>query len=302
MTNHDLFGNPVSEKKVCVRIYADEIQPIPDPITNEKWFYIGLLIEDTSKQSLKNLLDERFRNNYDKSSPFYDKNNKKLHWKEFKSLDEKNICSRWFEYYLNKQTDELYFYFLGVNDDKLWEGNFGTDDQFNNKYNRFFRAAVLYGLKVFFFSKYEKIIVKNVYHETGQQQDHYYFPWHSIFRIEQNEKRIVFENKNITFLGKDHKENELANFIQLTDCLLGSHKDIVHGMNGKSKQFKNYKETNIDKILTTISKNKKPSRSLIRFFPRQKLEKDELNFANQFYESRRFNYLMDKTRQEELQL
>lgn len=300
MTDMDLFGNPVSERNASVRLYADEIQPIPDSLTYEKWFYIGLLIEDTSKQGLKNLLNERFLNNFDKSSPFFEKNNKQLHWKKIKSSDEKNICSRWFEYYLNKQTDELYFYFLGINDDKLWEGNFGTDDQFNNKYNRFFRSAILYALKVFFFNKYEKIIVKNVYHEIGQQQDHFYFPWHSIFKIEQIEKRIEFENKNIAFLGKDHKKNELGNFIQLADCLLGSHKDIVHGLKGVSKQFKNYKETNIDKILSSINQNKKPVRTLIRFFPKQKLDKDELNYTNQFYENRRLNYSIEKAKQEEI--
>ncbi|MEM5831658.1 MAG: hypothetical protein QXO40_05660 [Candidatus Aenigmatarchaeota archaeon] len=45
----DLFGNEIVEDPIEVNIYADEIQSKECPYTKEKWFYIGIIVEDIKK-------------------------------------------------------------------------------------------------------------------------------------------------------------------------------------------------------------------------------------------------------------
>ncbi|MDA3780282.1 MAG: hypothetical protein PF487_08735, partial [Bacteroidales bacterium] len=230
----ELFGNKIIEKPVRVNIYADEIQSKVCPISNNKWHYIGLIVENLDHPLLENIICKRFIGNYDKKSRYYDKNNKIVHWSEIRIADTKNICKRWFKYILNpdQSKNTFYSYIFGLNDSKLIREEFDINDEFNSKYNRFFRSAILYSLKTFFPKK--NIIVENIFHEEGQQQNNQYFPWHCIYKLKKFEN-ITFQCNEISFLPKDHKKNKLSNIIQLCDSVLGVSTSIIHGIKKSNK-------------------------------------------------------------------
>lgn len=302
----DLFGNENISKPICVNIYADEIQSKISPIDHDEWHYIGLVVEDLNDPLLQEIINERFCGNLDKKSAYFEKNNKIVHWSDMRNADQKNICKRWFEYILNpsKSQKKFYSYILGINDSKLTRKEFDSNDEFNSKYNRFFRSAVLYALKAFFSGK--KVIVNNIFHEVGQQQNNQYFPWHCMYKL-KDEENISFECDNITFLNKDHKNDEKSNLIQLCDCVLGVSTSIIHGIEKSNKS--NYREELADLYLPLLQRivNKSENRNslyryynriVIRFFPKEKTELgDPKRHANQFYSQRSLSYCEQKSGQ-----
>ncbi len=303
----DLFGNKIVENKsVHVNIYADEVQSRHCKISNSKWHYIGLIIEDTSQSLLQDIITERYLNNFDTASPYHEKNNKIVHWCEIHGADQKNICKRWIEYVLNpnKSHKKFYSYVLGLNDSYLIREEFDTTDDFNSKYNRFFRSAVVYSLKTFFGDR--SIVVDNIFHEEGQQQNNEYFPWHCIYKISQGEN-INFGFDRITFLPKDHKLDPRSNLIQLCDSILGLSTSIIHGIE-KSKTSK-YREELADLYFPLFyrmvhkSRNKNSSykhhnRMITRFFPKEKTNiGDYERLKNQFFTRRTLNYQIQKSGQ-----
>jgi len=306
----DLFGKVHKDKPIEINIYADEIQSKKCPYTNDKWIYIGIVVEDLSKPLLEDIISERFCNNFDKNSPYYPKNNRVIHWSEINDADTKNICKRWFEYILNvdKSGKKFYSYILGINDSNLNKNEFDQNDQFNSKYNRFFRSAILYGLKTFFPRK--TIIVKKIYHEEGQQQYDEYFPWHCIYKITQKEDNIAFEVARIKFLPKDHKKDEKSNLIQLCDAFMGACTSIIHGI--QQSRTSRYREELMDIISplvkrminepkNTNSRYQHANRIMIRFFPKEKLVPDDIKrLLNQFYTYRRLRYEEEKSGQQSL--
>lgn len=295
----DLFGNILQSKSVKVNIYADEIQPVKDEITKEKWFYIGIIVEDLDYQLLDDIISVRHCNNFDKNSPYYAKNDRTIHWSEITDIDTKNIAKRWIDYILNPENkNKFYAYVLGINVSKLNREEFDTTNEFNSQYNRFFRSAILYGLKCFFGNR--EIIVKNIFHEEGQQQNHHYFPWHCIYKIQEQEENISFELDNLIFLPKDHRKDKRSNIIQLCDLLLGLCKTTLHGI--EESKASRYKKELLDKFFPLLTRmvrdpyNKNSqyahyNRIMIRFFPKEKTDPEDLKrFVNQFYTHRRLIY------------
>lgn len=117
----DLLGNEtIDDDSVNVNIYADE-SGRECPINKNKWYYIGLVIENLAHPLLPDIINERYRYNMDKNSPYYEKNNKIVHWCEIRTADEKNICKRWFEYILapDKSKKSFHSYILGLNDTSI---------------------------------------------------------------------------------------------------------------------------------------------------------------------------------------
>ncbi|MDD5458814.1 MAG: hypothetical protein PHF37_05435 [Phycisphaerae bacterium] len=299
----DLFGNKAIQKPVHVNIYADEIQAKVCPNTDNEWHYIGLVIEDIDHPLLDDIKKERFCNNFDTASLYYEKNNKTVHWSEISSADQKNVCKRWLEYILdvNRSEDTFYSYILGLNNSKLKAEEFDQDDEFNSKYNRFFRSAIIYSLKTIFSGK--NIIVENIFHEEGQQQNNKYFPWHCIYKMKQ-EDRVSFLCKDIIFLPKDHKKRQESNLIQLCDCVLGVSTSIIHGIEKSNNS--QYREELAGMYLPLLkrvikepfkknSSYKHYNRILMRFFPKDitKLG-DDRRYVNQFYSDRIINYAEQK--------
>jgi len=183
----DLFGKTRVEEPIQINIYADEVQGRHCPFTNTVWNYIGIIVENLAYPLLDDIIHERFMGNFDKTSKYYDMNNKIVHWCEIRSADAKNICKRWFDYILNpeKSRKTFYSYILGLNDSYLSKEEFDSEDEFNSKYNRFFRSAVLYALETFFGGR--QVIVENIFHEQGQQHDNAFFPWHLIYKLEKDD-------------------------------------------------------------------------------------------------------------------
>lgn len=309
-SSKDLFGNEIIDKQVRVNIYADEILQKECPYTKDKWFYLGTIFENIENPLLENIISERFCNNFEKSSIYFEKNNKVVHWNEIKIADTKNICKRWFEYILNQNIskEKFFSYILGINYSKLNKEEFNINNQFNSRYNRFFRSAVLYALKTFFPNK--KVIVENIYHEKGQQEHHEYFPWHCIYKIQQRTENIFFKCNEIKFLPKDHKKDKKSNLIQLTDVFMGACISIIHGLN-RSKKSK-YREELLDLIMPLVKRMiKEPknrnshyghaNRIMIRFFPKENILPDDIRrMSNQFYSNRRLYFMDVKSRQGKL--
>ncbi|MHB8853514.1 MAG: hypothetical protein ACYC6P_09205 [Ignavibacteriaceae bacterium] len=306
----DLWGNVSNKQQVEVNIYADEIMSKKCPYTSHHWHYIGIVIEDLSKPLLSDIINERFCNNLDKESTYFKKNDKPVHWADISSADEKNICKRWFQYILNpsKSKNNFYFNLLGINDSYLNRDEFDPDNNFNSKYNRFFRSSIKYALKSCFGNR--KIKIMNLYHEQGQQQLHEYFPWHVIFKLQSEEPNFIFDKNEIEFLQKDHRIDERSNIIQLCDCLMGASTNIIHGFDVSNRS--KYRIELLDIILPLVQrmmrepKNKNSSyshssRIMMSFFPKEKTNLDDTRrFVNQFYNFRRLKYEEDKSGQQSL--
>lgn len=297
----DLFGNPICDEVIKINIYADEIQEKRCPYTQEKWFYIGIIVEKLTEPLLDDIIRERYCDNYDKNSPFFKKNDRRIHWSELSDADTMNICKRWFNYILNPALSgsKFFSYILGINDSKLNREKFNQENLFFSKYNRFFRSAILYALKTFFPNK--KIIVANVFHEEGQQKYHDYFPWHCIYKIESTEKNINFECNEIVFLPKNHRLDKRSNIIQLCDAFMGACTSIIHGI--ASNKANKFKKQLMDMLLPLMKKMinepyrhdeyyNHANRIMIRFFPRKNLPPEDLDklLLNQFYTERSLFY------------
>jgi len=310
----DLFGNEIMKKPetIKVNIYADEVQEIEDPLTSEKWIYIGLIVENLDKPLLDEIIAIRYMNNFDVTSPYFKKNDRIVHWHDIDGADVKNIAKRWIDYILDpsKSGDKFYAYVLGINISKLNLEEFDSEDIFNSVYNRFFRSAVLYILKSAFPNNL--IIVKNIFHEKGPQAHHKFFPWHCIRKIEEREENIIFECSEITFLPKSHRENEggdkRSNLIQLCDLFLGLCVGLLHGIGTGKKE--RYRKELLDLFLPLFerminepdnpnSRYQHKNRIMIRFFPREKTKPGDVRrLSNQFYTERsilyRKNLLFDR--------
>lgn len=310
-TQKDLFGNYVKKPNLEMILYADEAMNRKCPYTDNNWHYICIIFERNDKSLLEDIIRERYCNNFDESSLYYQKNNKILHWTDLSSVDEKNICKRWFNYILTpiKSNEKFYCYILGLNESYLNNEEFDPKDKFGSIYNRFFRTAIEYGIKTFFpEDNFDKIIIKNIYHEQGSQQHHKYFKWHPIDKLSEK-TNFIFENDEIQFLSKDHNENQKSNILQLCDCFLGATVNIIHGFeNPKSSRSKIKKELLelispliqriINNPLNPNSRFDYANRIIIRFFPIEKSNPgDIVRHTNQFYSKRKLKYIEEKSGQ-----
>ncbi len=305
----DLFGNTISDLPIRINIYADEIQGKTCPYTRQEWDYIGLIIEKIENSFFDDIVRERYMGNFDQSSPYFEKNNKTIHWCDIRIADTKNVCKRWFDYLMNPSMSggKLYSYILGINNSHIVKEEFDQYHEFNSIYNRFFRSAVLYAIKTYFPN--QKVIVENVFHEEGQQQDHEFFPWHSIYMLSKKDN-IEFTNDRIQFLPKDHKIDVRSNVIQLCDCILGVSTCLIHGVedSNSSKYRDELLELYYPLLDKMMSEPRNPNsrydhhrRLLIRFFPKERtVIGDIARLTNQFYSERQLYYMEQRSGQKSL--
>lgn len=197
-----------------IELYADEIKKSKNLHTNEVWTYICLLAVPTQKkeQLLKKLHDVRQAHNCFSE----------IHGHDIEQGIKRDTACNWMKDVVcrDRYSKCLYFKIVGINHSKLNEDLFG-DQTFDNIYNRFFRTAML-GLLHSSFDRNKLKRVVNVFHDQANIQQHYYFPWHSIFRIDKDQGDIQFTCKDITFISSDHRKSqrEESHLIQLADILL----------------------------------------------------------------------------------
>ncbi|PJA02327.1 hypothetical protein COX73_01385 [bacterium (Candidatus Gribaldobacteria) CG_4_10_14_0_2_um_filter_36_18] len=310
----NLFGenynhiNNASQGDIELNLYCDEVKDKECPIIKDKWHYFGILIVPTNieKIFLVDLLKKRFRVNnlseVDRKTEYFPKNNRIVHFHSL-GADTYHIAKRWYDYIRDpKSCDKVYFSILGVNQNKLNPESFGNEELFERIYNRFFRTAVIFSIKKYFPGR--NIIIKNIFHEEGEQEYHEFFPWHIFYRINEDCENITCLNKEVSFLNKDHRKNNTANFIQLVDVILGSAVNNLHNSTKNEHKVKLTEDfSGLIKRLVESPENPNSTyckdyykRMNISFFPKQNINpKDEyLEYKkrmNQFYHGREIVFL-----------
>ena len=147
------------------------------------------------------------------------------------SKNEYFIADRWLDFFLN-DTTQTYFYIFGIDLLNLDYSTFGEskgNDKFNTIYNRLFRTAIKKSIKTYF-SKYKSIIVKNIFHDNSDLENHKYFPWHCIYKLDKDDEKLFFSCDKIDFIDSDHNKskNLRSNLIQYIDLLLGLSFNALH--------------------------------------------------------------------------
>ncbi|HEX8946822.1 MAG TPA: hypothetical protein VF829_01230 [Candidatus Paceibacterota bacterium] len=225
----DLFGNPIGAREaIHVNVYADEIWETKHGTTGESWIYTAALYERTDKPILDSIISTRYCTERDGWEEYKDKNDTDIHWADLgKNKDKKFIVERWLKLIHDDCFSDRRFYFSlsGINLTNLNFDEFDEKQKLNSIYNRFFRAMLKYSLKKFFG---RGVIVENIYHEQGTQQEHPYFDWHTIFKLDQDE-HLNFICDQVDFLPKSHRDDTRSNALELCDVLIGIYKDAHCG-------------------------------------------------------------------------
>lgn len=310
----NLFGedynsnNNELQESIELNLYCDEIKDKIYPTLKDRWHYFGILIVpiNIERMFLVDLLKRRFWVNdlskINTKSEHFPKNNRIVHFHNL-GADTYHIAKRWYDYIRDPESsDKVYFSILGVKQDKLNPESFGNKELFERIYNRFFRTAVVFSIKKYF--RVKNIVIKNIFHEKGEQEYHEFFPWHIFYRINEDYENISCCNKKIFFLDKDHRKNNRANFVQLIDVILGA---IVNNFyNSTIKEHKMKLTEDFSGLVKRLIENPDNRNSRyckdyyrrmnISFFPRQTLDPNDeyLEYKkrmNQFYREREMVFL-----------
>ncbi len=231
-------------EKIDLNIYCDEIKEtriVDNFFGNENWIYFGVLIVPLNLEDelIERLCNMRCGNPaegiiWGECKPkcqFHKKNNKEIHYQELQSYDQFFIADRWLKFML-KDDKYTFFQILGIRMDLLDYPSFGQKSPTKRLeviYNRFFRTTILKSVKSYF-SKYNKILIHNIFHDNADIKRDYYFPWHSIYKIGKEEYKINFINPKIEFIESDHRisNNKKSHLIQYIDVILGSFFNALH--------------------------------------------------------------------------
>lgn len=303
----DIFGNPVLPKEVELYIFADERKKV-----DNRWDYIAILIipADKISEALEILNEHRREIRYNGEVKFANVN-KKAKGEKFE------LAKRWLEeIILDGQMRRGIFYFniLGIDRYNLNFEFFGNGNtpkgKYPNIYNRFFRTTFLSGVKSFF-HEYDKILVKNIFHDSeGNLEQHEYFSWHLIWKVEQEEDKISFENDEIIFINSDlrkekkYKYEEISNFIQLTDVIVGAVSYCLDYSNPNNKGQKQLAELIlplVDRLVNSPSnKNSRFgyfNKYRLAFFPKQVLRETNIKLDGEMYTRRKIKLKEKKSDQ-----
>lgn len=243
-------------ERLDIEVYSDEIFEVTDPRDKTKWIYIGILFIplDKKESCLKILKDYRcfqYRdwsdNERECSHPcrYHNRNNTEVHYNEVHKSDARfKIACKWIEFISSgacaRGDKKIFFNILGINLTNLKLDQFGSDsDRILTIYNRFYRTALLSGLK-YFFRDYKITVIHKIYHDDGSQKSHKYCPWHPIYEISIQNEHILILNDEIEFIDSDHRKSnrDESQFIQLVDILLGAVYSCLHNDSNKLQKKK----------------------------------------------------------------
>lgn len=303
--------------KVYVNLYCDEIKEcvlkLPLSDTNHKWTYMGLLIVPDCKaqQIYKELVNLRCLANPKRKwgdckeeCKWHAKNNTEVHYQKLDNSIKYQIASKWVQYWLADR-ENIYFYILGLDLTNLDRDRFGPSsqqDRHSTIYNRFFRTAITKSLKSYF-AAYDRIIVQDIYHDRGNQEHHKYFPWHAIFKINEQDEKVYIASDSIRFIDSDHRKEDghdiHSHFIQFIDIILGCVMNCLHLNSTALNKLALAKESFklVEKLINNPgninSPDKYVGRQKIEFFPKRHLrglDENSLEYQvlklDQFYTQR----------------
>ncbi|HMW04711.1 MAG TPA: hypothetical protein PK079_09915 [Leptospiraceae bacterium] len=269
----------IEKKEIeSVTIFCDERKNI-----NGQWNYLILLIIPTIQleTALAILTEKRNRIGYNFELKFSDI--KKDHGDKFL------LASEWIDLIKKDSQKIFHFKILGIDISKFKNKNFGGDvkkgEYSANMYNRFFRTNLL-GLKYFF----NPLNIDNIFHDTeGNLENHSYFNWHSIWKVNTTEDNITINSKRIYFINSNHNlEAEYSNYsqlIQLSDIVLGSVSNCFDtnmnniGQQKLSLKIKDLVERIINNPLNKNSSYNYYKRCDISFFPSEPIHEPESSQA-----------------------
>ena len=303
--------NFANESKMELDIYVDEIEPERDC----NFIILGALFVPKNKKEelyaeILNIRCQNDKNNLWSSDFDYcsNKNNCKQEWHNMNNCEVHfsdirdgrvnrsliKISKSWLKNYCNN--NQKYFTnVLYINLDNLDVSFFGDSTVNANIYNKFLRTLINYGLKCFF-SKYDKIVINNIfYDEKTDLERHYFFNTCNLNRISyESSKNIVFESR-VIFIKSEHKEEEKypndSHFIQLIDLIIGS---IRHNL-FRISDSKNKDEVAriIRPLLNKIRQNYFDSDKLkVSFFPQNKIQTvNDLNNEETYQRNDEFYHL-----------
>lgn len=304
------------ESKIELEIYVDEIEPE----LNCNYITIGALFvpSNNKKTIFAQLLNVRCLNKnnnkwYNKfdSCPIKDEckeewhnmNNVEVHFTDIrdsrvnKSLIE--ISKSWLKQF-SSNNKKNFVNILCIDLDNLDSSFFGDESKKANIYNKFFRTVIDYGLKTYF-SKYGKIIIKNIFYDKKEELErHYFFNYRNLEKLSyESSKNIEFANK-IVFVNSDHKEEEIypdeSHFIQLIDLIIGAIRHNIFRISDSKK--KDEVARKIRHLLNKLRQKYFDSSILrVSFFPKNKIQKVKDLFGkdsslrkDEFYHLDRFNF------------
>ena len=265
-------ANKGNTNNLRIKLFCDESG------VDGKWLYLGILVvpEYAEIDLLQDLLNKRcaITKTWGKCTPqckYHQKNDTEVHFSEtHKSKDTYFVADRWIDYLLQDRKN-IYFYILGIDLTKLDTTKFGSDNQKNNIYNRFFRTAVLRSVKSYF-NSYDQILIENICHDNNTGlETHAYFPWHAIFSIDQKDTKISFNNKEIDFIDSDHKKSldNRSHFIQLIDLILGATRNCI---DYSLKDDRGKLSEKISDLIQRLIKSPNNIKSSYAYVGRQKIE------------------------------
>lgn len=243
--------------------------------------YLGLLAipENQRLEALKILEEDR------KAVPYF----RELKSTKLTQRPKIELAKRWLRRVMEDDQKCFHFYILGLNMDNLERRAFGDTnrEQFRRIYNRFFRSAVAYTLK-YFFGDSDQIEVLAIFHDRTEMEHDDLFDWHTIWKLEMKEEKIVFKSDKIKFIDSDHDKEEDypddSHFIQLIDLILGSVRQCLDCTSTKdgiievAKEFLPLVERLTDKhrYNNPNSRYRYYRRCSIAFFPSKKLTVKDL--------------------------
>ncbi len=298
------FQDEEVASSIKLKLFCDE-SASPD----KGWLYFAILFvpEQIEPLLLQNLLNSRCDNNErigdwgecKTQCKNHNRNNTEIHFNEIKKSegDKYSVANRWIDYYL-VEVDNIFLYVFGIDLVKLDTNYFGNSRVEDNIYNRFFRTAILRASKSFF-GKYKNITITDIIHDSSSSKEsHYYFDWHSIFYINQNDPQINIVANNIEFINSDHRQvdghNSYSHFLQFTDLILGCTRNCLDYTSTNDLKLKiSLKALELVKRLIEAPNNinssyKYVNRLKVDFFPKNdisRLDKDSLLYGLKRWDS-----------------
>ena len=248
---------------IHLEIFADEIGIVRNPSDNTQWMYIGMLFVPVNNKHriIQDLLNLRCvqhgqwncdENNCPYKCGYHQWNDTEIHYTEVHRSNARfRIACRWLhEFLINANCignlGLVRFEIMGLNLSNMHLNYFGLNrERTMNVYNRFFRTALKRG-SFNFFGHHNQIIIDEIYHDTGSQEEHERFPWYTGYRINLDPNdRLQVANPDIIFIDSDHRIypdehgvdfREESQLIQFIDIILGSSMCCLHNLSRNERK------------------------------------------------------------------